>query len=141
MNQPRVAGAALLHRRVRKNGLVPASAAAREHQMEDAQVFEAESITRRRHGQPCSVLLSRVIEHKMNSSTANHAVQWLFLDLNAFFASCEQQQNPVLRGKPVIVVQTQADSAVAIAASYAAKATRLRRKKPSFRAQVDFGMP
>ena len=49
-------------------------------------------------------------------------VQWLFLDLNAFFASCEQQDNPALRGKPVIVVQTPTDSAVAIAASYAAKA-------------------
>jgi DNA polymerase-4 len=58
----------------------------------------------------------------MNSSTAENAVQWLFLDLNAFFASCEQQENPALRGKPVIVVQTPADSAVAIAASYAAKA-------------------
>jgi nucleotidyltransferase/DNA polymerase involved in DNA repair len=46
----------------------------------------------------------------------------LFLDLNAFFASCEQQEAPALRGKPVIVVQTLTDSAVAIAASYAAKA-------------------
>jgi DNA polymerase-4 len=50
------------------------------------------------------------------------AVQWLFLDLNAFFASCEQQEAPALRGKPIIVVQTPAESAVAIAASYAAKA-------------------
>jgi DNA polymerase IV len=58
----------------------------------------------------------------MNTSTADNAVQWLFLDLNAFFASCEQQENPVLRGQPVIVVQVLADSAVAIAASYAAKA-------------------
>jgi DNA polymerase-4 len=58
----------------------------------------------------------------MNSSTAENAVQWLFLDLNAFFASCEQQENPALRSKPVIVVQTPAESAVAIAASYAAKA-------------------
>ena len=58
----------------------------------------------------------------MNPSTADNAVQWLFLDLNAFFASCEQQENPALRGKPVIVVQTPAESAVAIAASYAAKA-------------------
>jgi DNA polymerase-4 len=54
-------------------------------------------------------------------STTENPVQWLFLDLNAFFASCEQQENPALRGKPVIVVQTPADSAVAIAASYAAK--------------------
>src|SRR5246500_1033274 len=58
----------------------------------------------------------------MNKSTAEYSVQWLFLDLNAFFASCEQQEAPALRGKPVIVVQTLTDSAVAIAASYAAKA-------------------
>jgi impB/mucB/samB family len=58
----------------------------------------------------------------MNTSTAKNAVQWLFLDLNAFFASCEQQENPALRGKPVIVVQTPAETAVPIAASYAPKA-------------------
>jgi DNA polymerase-4 len=58
----------------------------------------------------------------MNTSTPDNAVQWLFLDLNAFFASCEQQENPALRGQPVIVVQVLTDSAVAIAASYAAKA-------------------
>jgi DNA polymerase-4 len=58
----------------------------------------------------------------MNTATAETPVQWLFLDLNAFFASCEQQENPALRGKPVIVVQVPAESAVAIAASYAAKA-------------------
>src|SRR6516165_4496899 len=57
----------------------------------------------------------------MNTSTAENPVQWLFLDLNAFFASCEQQENPALRGQPVIVVQTLTESAVAIAASYAAK--------------------
>jgi DNA polymerase IV len=55
-------------------------------------------------------------------STTENPVQWLFLDLNAFFAPCEQQENPALRGKPIIVVQTLTDSAVAIAASYAAKA-------------------
>jgi DNA polymerase IV len=48
-------------------------------------------------------------------------VQWLFLDLNAFFASCEQQETPALRGKAIIVVQTLTDSACAIAASYPAK--------------------
>jgi DNA polymerase IV len=58
----------------------------------------------------------------MNTSTAENPVQWLFLDLNAFFASCEQQEDPALHGKPLIVVQTLTDSACAIAASYAAKA-------------------
>jgi DNA polymerase IV len=62
------------------------------------------------------------IEQTMNIYAAANAVQWLFLDLNAFFASCEQQEDPALRGKPVIVVQTPAETAVAIAASYAAKA-------------------
>ena len=54
-------------------------------------------------------------------NNAKPPVQWLFLDLNAFFASCEQQEAPALRGKPIIVVQMLTDSAVAIAASYAAK--------------------
>lgn len=49
------------------------------------------------------------------------SVQWLFLDLNAFFASCEQQEEPALRGRPIVVVQTPTESAVAIAASYPAK--------------------
>jgi DNA polymerase-4 len=57
----------------------------------------------------------------MNTPAAADLVQWLFLDLNAFFASCEQQEHPALRGKPIIVVQTPTDSACAIAASYAAK--------------------
>src|SRR5262249_23731292 len=58
----------------------------------------------------------------MNTSTAAPAVQWLFLDLNAFFASCEQQENPAPQGKPIIIVQVLTDSAVAIAASYEAMA-------------------
>jgi len=57
----------------------------------------------------------------MNLPKADNAVQWLFLDLNAFFASCEQQETPALRGMPIIVVQTLTDSACAIAASYPAK--------------------
>ena len=58
----------------------------------------------------------------MNNQAAENPVQWLFLDLNAFFASCEQQENPALRGRPIIVVRTPAESSVAIAASYTAKA-------------------
>jgi len=44
-------------------------------------------------------------------------LRWLVLDLNSFFASCEQQEHPELRDRPVIVVQTMADTTCAIAAS------------------------
>lgn len=48
-------------------------------------------------------------------------VSWLYLDLNSFFASCEQQENPRLRDKPVAVVPLFADTTSVIAASYPAK--------------------
>jgi len=46
----------------------------------------------------------------------------LAVDFNSFFASCEQQENPHLRGKPVAVLPVMTDSSCVIAASYAAKA-------------------
>ena len=46
---------------------------------------------------------------------------WLFLDMNAFFASVEQQERPELRGRPVGVVPMLAETTCCIAASYEAK--------------------
>ena len=46
----------------------------------------------------------------------------LFIDFNSYFASVEQQLNPLLRGRPVGVVPVMADSSCCIAASYEAKA-------------------
>ncbi|MAM34327.1 MAG: impB/mucB/samB family protein [Micavibrio sp.] len=49
-------------------------------------------------------------------------LKWLFLDLNSYFASVEQQDNPALIGRPVAVVPMMTDATCAIAASYEAKA-------------------
>jgi DNA polymerase-4 len=49
-------------------------------------------------------------------------VRWLFLDLNSYFASVEQELRPELRGRPVAVVPTPAETTCCIAASYEAKA-------------------
>src|ERR1041385_3459033 len=49
-------------------------------------------------------------------------VEWLFLDLNSYFASVEQQIDITLRGRPVGVVAVKTDSTFFLAASYEAKA-------------------
>ena len=46
---------------------------------------------------------------------------WLFLDLNSYFASVEQQEDEKLRGRPVAVVPVMTDHTCAIAASREAK--------------------
>src|SRR5579871_1699128 len=56
------------------------------------------------------------------ASSATEQVNWLFLDMNSYFASVEQEVQPQLRGKPTAVVTVDADSTVCIAASYEAKA-------------------
>ncbi|MGJ3646933.1 DNA polymerase Y family protein [Sphingomonas sp. GlSt437] len=48
-------------------------------------------------------------------------LRWLYLDLNSYFASVEQQLQPELRGKPIIVAPVDSDTTVAIAASVEAK--------------------
>src|SRR5450755_2179700 len=48
-------------------------------------------------------------------------LRYLFLDLNSYFASVEQQEYPELRGKPVAVVPVDVDTSFVIAASYEAK--------------------
>jgi DNA polymerase IV len=51
----------------------------------------------------------------------NLPLRSLFLDLNSYFASVEQQLDPKLRNRPIAVVPTMADTTCVIAASYEAK--------------------
>lgn len=62
-------------------------------------------------------------------------LRWLFVDMNSFFASCEQQMNPDLRGKAVAVAPVMADTTCAIAASYEAKAFGIKTGTPIWEAR------
>src|ERR1700735_4926223 len=44
------------------------------------------------------------------------SLNWLFVDLNSYFASCEQEARPELRGRPIGVVPMMADTTCCIAA-------------------------
>lgn len=49
-------------------------------------------------------------------------VGWIFLDLNSYFASVEQQVRAELRGRPIAVVPVMAETTCCIAVSYEGKA-------------------
>ena len=61
-----------------------------------------------------------------DDSAGEPSLNWLFVDLNSYFASVEQQDRPDLRGRPVGVVPMMADTTCCIAASYEAKAHGVR---------------
>jgi DNA polymerase-4 len=60
------------------------------------------------------------------ASPSEPRIRWLFLDLNSYFASVEQELRPELRNRPIAVVPVMADTTCAIAASYEAKAFGVR---------------
>jgi DNA polymerase IV len=63
------------------------------------------------------------------------AVRNLFIDMNAFFASVEQQDKPELRRRPVAVIPTDAETTCCIAASYEAKKFGVRTGTPVWEAR------
>jgi DNA polymerase-4 len=54
------------------------------------------------------------------------SLRYLFVDMNSFFASVEQQHDPTLRGRPVCVVPVDAETTSCIAASVEAKKLGIR---------------
>lgn len=48
-------------------------------------------------------------------------LRYLFIDMNSYFASVEQLDNPALRDKPIAVAPVMAETSCCIAASYEAK--------------------
>ena len=50
------------------------------------------------------------------------SLRYLFVDMNAYFASVEQQDNPRLRGRPIAVVPVLARTTCCLAVSYEGKA-------------------
>ncbi len=71
----------------------------------------------------------------INSMTPPKDLRWLYVDFNSYFASVEQQLDPRLRGKPVIVIPVETDSTCAIAASYEAKAFGIKTGTPVYEAK------
>jgi DNA polymerase-4 len=72
---------------------------------------------------------------RRGSSEPESGLRWLFVDMNSFFASCEQQKNPDLRGHPVAVAPMLVDTTCAIAASSEAKAFGIKTGTPIWEAK------
>ncbi|MCG9896118.1 MAG: hypothetical protein MH204_11650 [Fimbriimonadaceae bacterium] len=65
----------------------------------------------------------------------SHPLRCLYLDMNAYFASVEQAEQPELRGRPVGVAAVDAESTMLIAASVECKRLGVRTGTPVWQAR------
>ncbi len=65
---------------------------------------------------------ARAPEEPENRPENGPRLNWLFVDMNSYFASVEQDARPELRGRPVAIVPMMANTTCCLAASYEAKA-------------------
>ena len=94
----------------------PVPAPIAEEWPEQFRSLEPEAVRAPREPEPGSVQASG------QDPAQGPALNWLFVDLNSYFASVEQEVRPELRGRPVGIVPMMADTTCCIAASYEAKA-------------------
>lgn len=67
-----------------------------------------------------------IIANNQSTFSSPKNTQYLFIDMNAFFASCEQQANPNYRHRPVAVTPYAGKSGCVISPSYEAKALGIK---------------
>ena len=63
------------------------------------------------------------------------SLRYLFVDMNSYFASAEQQLQPRLRNRPVAVAPVEAETTCCIAASYEAKRFGVKCGTPIYEAR------
>ena len=62
-------------------------------------------------------------------------LRYLFVDMNAYFASVEQHDRPAWRNRPLVVVPVEARTSSCIAVNYLAKKCGIKVGSPVWEAQ------